>query len=628
MQSIFGLLGGGPQIQDSLSERLFENLALRGGHTRKVYSSGGDVMLGLRTGAAEADPNIVTNADQTVIAVAEGEIYNGSELARMTGSFGFQAIPALYEKFGADFPRYLNGVFGIALFDTRQRRLCLARDHLGSHSLFYASTPGIAIFATTIHPILASGLISDELSRDSMKAYFSSTNIPAPDTMFREIRCVRPGATVVYESGRWSDHDYWRSGDLQEDCTRPEKEYIEEVRELILDSIAIRARLGGNYGSLVSGGVDTGIIAASLSGMEARRELPAFSITFAEKFYSDADLQQIMYRRYPLRQHSKVLTPREFADTLQRAIIYLDKPVNDTAFVGMYHAFRMAREEGCDAVFDGEAADELFFTGHGRGEMEFQRYLRIPFLLRRSLSRVLAPHCPAGSSFWRRGRRFLYKLGLTDEERTLSRMPSFYNHDTPILTGPVPAADPFAVGKRYLAQSALREPLNRYNYGITKTYLPDGLLFKNERMAAANDIINRTPFIDHRLVELAFRIPAAYKLTKPTETDDGTKQVYKKAIRGLIPDEILQRKKKRGFSQPSRVWYRGALKDFVGDTLLCRDPLYGDHLNRAYVRHLWSEHVSGMHNHDYLVNSVLIFELWLRAFRDISQLDAQAVAAC
>ena len=125
-------------------------------------------------------------------------------------------------------------------------------------------------------------------------------------------------------------------------------------------------------------------------------------------------------------------------------------------------------------------------------------------------------------------------------ERTLNRLPSFYNHRTPILaSGTADSADPYSVGARYLNASGLKEPLNRYTYAITKTYLPDGLLFKNERMASANGITNRTPFIDYRLAELAFRIPVKYKLAKPTKDDDGTKQVYKKAVDGLIPDQIL-----------------------------------------------------------------------------------------
>jgi asparagine synthase (glutamine-hydrolysing) len=133
-------------------------------------------------------------------------------------------------------------------------------------------------------------------------------------------------------------------------------------------------------------------------------------------------------------------------------------------------------------------------------------------------------------------------------------------------------------------------------------------------MASAHGITNRTPFIDYRLVELGYKIPQKVKIKAPTKTDDGTKLVYKKAIKGLIPDEILNRKKKRGFSQPSSVWYRKELKDFVHDMLFSQDSLCLDYLNKDYMHKLYVEHISGKANFDYLLNSLLIFELWLRAF--------------
>jgi asparagine synthase (glutamine-hydrolysing) len=590
---------------------MFDASVLRGGEAEEIRASG-DFVAGVRGHASDVGRAIVTNADQTIVAAVEGEIYNA-------GEGGTGAIPALYEKYGADFPKNINGIFGIALFDARRKRLHLVRDHLGSHSLFYSSRGDQVLFGTTIHAILGSGLVSRELSTRGMNAYFGSTNIPAPDTMFQDILCVRPGSMAIYEAGRWSEHDYWRSQDLEEDFGRSEQDWVEEVRAMLRDSILIRARLDGACGSLVSGGVDTAIIAATLCGLRgaAEAELPVFSIAFSEKQYSDADLQSIMYRKYPLKPHSKLLTPNEFAETLQNAVRYLDKPVNDTAFAGMYHAFHLAQLAGCSTVFDGEGADELFYTIHGLGEWEFQRYLRVPFWLRRAVFHTLIPHYPVGTTYWTRAWRRLYKIGLTDEERTLSRLPCYYNHATPILdlreAGTLP--DPYEAGKKYLKDSALKDPVNRYFYAITKTYLADGLLFKNERMASANGITNRTPFIDYRLTELAFRIPLAHKLAKPTASDDGTKQVYKKAVRGLIPDEILERKKKRGFSQPSGIWYRGELKGFVEDVLFSPNSLCLPYLNRAYMRRLWTKHVSGEHNLDYFINSLLIFELWLRAFR-------------
>ena len=174
-------------------------------------------------------------------------------------------------------PADLNGIFGIALYDSRRRRLLLVRDHLGSHSLFYAGA-GDEFVSATIHAILQSGIVAGEISQEGMNAYFASTTIPAPGTMFKGIFCVRPGAMAVFEGGAWSEYDYWPLHEVEEDYARPETEYIEEVRETILDAIAIRQRAGGTYGALVSGGVDTSVIAATLSKLRtpADASLPAF----------------------------------------------------------------------------------------------------------------------------------------------------------------------------------------------------------------------------------------------------------------------------------------------------------------------------------------------------------------
>jgi len=495
--------------------------------------------------------------------------------------------------------------------------LYMVRDHLGSHSLFYTRNNGSLFWATTLQCLLSTGGIERELSLPALDTYFSSTSICPPATIFKNIFCLRPGSIVSYANGAFSDDDYWSIKAIQEDYGRGMDDFAEEVRELILDAINIRANLGGDYGSLLSGGVDTGIITATLAGQQknSASQLPVFSIAFKEKSYSDAPLQKIMRDRYNLAPHTITLGPDEFADSLQKAVTHLDSPVNDVAFVGMYKAFEMARQAGCSAIFDGEAADEIFYTGHAHAEREFQRYVAVPFWLRNPLFGKTIKSMPIGDSLWKKGLRLLFRLGLPDNERRLIGLPSFYKHATPILLQQhAPHADPLAMGKKYLAETSLNDPLNIYYYGLLKTFLPDDLLFKNERMASAHGITNRTPFIDYRLIELGYKIPQSLKLKAPTATDDGTKLVYKKAIDGLLPDEILYRKKTRGFSQPASVWYRNELRDFLHDALFSQSSLCQEYVNMDYVRTLYSEHVDEKATFDYLLSSVLIFELWLRAF--------------
>jgi asparagine synthetase B (glutamine-hydrolysing) len=184
LRSLFGFLLGDRDVQEETSRRMFDGLVQRGGDTLASWTCG-DLFIGLRGARRDVGQALITNADQTVVAAIEGEIYdNGGDRA--------QTITDLYEKHGLDFARHLNGVFGIALFDSRRKRLLLVRDHLGSHSLFYAGAADRVAFATTIRAILQSGIVAGELSTDGMNAYFASTTIPAPGTMFNGIYCVRP----------------------------------------------------------------------------------------------------------------------------------------------------------------------------------------------------------------------------------------------------------------------------------------------------------------------------------------------------------------------------------------------------------------------------------------------------
>lgn len=626
MGSIFGCLHIEKQDREEISQNMIAGLSSRGGDTKAVYHDQ-NVIIGIRGSAEEVKIGLVLNPNKSVIAAIEGEIYNLTELINFVGfdklefkqGNKFGVIVALYEKYGEEFPRYLNGIFTIVLWDKDRRKLYLIRDHLGSHSLFYTEKKNQIFFASTLQALLKTGRVSREISLSALNTYLSSTAICPPNTLVNNIFCLRPGTIGTYlPNNNFIDKDYWPIKSIRENYDRSIDDFAEEVRTLILDAITIRAQYGNSYGSLLSGGIDTSIITAKLAELyqDIGKKLPVFSIVFKEKIYSDAALQKIMYARYPIEPYTATVTPQEFSEILQKAIAYLDTPVNDVALVGMYKAFELAKQVGCTVVFEGEAADEIFYTGHAHAERQFQRYLRIPYEVRRILLGKTITTIPLGDSIWKKGLRFLYRLGLPDNERRLIGLPNFYKHATPILLNQetLQTEDPFVMGKKYIAEASVRDPVNIYYYGLLKMFLPDDLLFKNERMASAHGITNRTPFIDYRLVELAYKIPQRLKIKAPTKNDDGTKLVYKKAIQGLIPNEILNRKKIRGFSQPSAVWYRNELKDFLYETLFSHDSQCQNYLNKKYMLKLFTQHVNEQTNYDYLLNSLLIFELWLRAF--------------
>lgn len=203
---------------------------------------------------------------------------------------------------------------------------------------------------------------------------------------------------------------------------------------------------------------------------------------------------------------------------------------------------------------------------------------------------------------------------MPDHVRLSTWVPSF----TPtfrrrLLSPDIPCGEDFYEDTREcLLSTQAKDAINQYQFVLTRMFLPNDLLYKNERMAASNGLTNRTPFIDYRLVEAAFRVPAKFKIQPPDRGSDGTKLIFKKAAKGLVPDEILNRKKKRGFSQPTAVWYRNELRDFAADLLLSPGSRHRQYLNFPLVKKLFEEHVTGRANHDYHLNAIIVLELWLR----------------
>lgn len=603
--------------REGLADQLFSALAFRG-DAGSYVSSGDNCLLGARCFRHEGiKPLFYRDSDAVVF---EGEIYNREELIedlQLSKEAGEgEIVLDLYKRDGLDFPRRINGIFAAALHDGENQRFVLARDHVGSRSLYYVKNRQGILFATTIKALLDTGIVDQSLSLYGVHSYFCSTAISPPDTIYSEVKALRPAASICFfGNGDVREHVYWPIKDVQEDQRRSIEDFSEELRGLLLDSIKIRARCGGRYGSIVSGGVDSSFVSAVLTHeLSSGDKLPVFSVDFAEALYSDAHLQKTMYETFPLHPHRATMSSDEYWNILNMGVRNLDTPVNDDAFAGMYKVFNLARSVGCTALFEGEAADELFFTGHVHSERRLQKYLLFPATLRKLLFGTTVKTSAIGGTPLNKVERFFFRMGIDDTERRLMVLPSFYRTKRFILQkGCVQIDhDPLQTARAYLNETRLRNPLNIYYYGLMKNFLPDDLLYKNERMASANSITNRTPFIDYRLVELALSMPQRYKVRRPTAADDGTKIVYKKAIEGIIPDRILHRRKDHGFSMPSSEWYKTALRERIDDLILGSKAKHADYIDSSYVKDLHRSYMSGTAGLEWIFRSVLIFELWLR----------------
>ena len=622
MGAVFGIAGQGSKVLfPEYINNTCNTLLFRGNHLSQ-YTNNKDIFLGATKLEFENGDRLVYNKDKSIIAACEGEIYNHDELIRFlktkpsTVSFenAFALVPFLYEENGLDFARIINGVFTIALWDNNEKKLLLVRDHLGSHSMFFSEKDDNLVFATTIKALFKSGIVDKKISSISINNYFAFLAISPPRTMFKNIFAVRPGHLIIYQDNKITEYEYWSLGLIAENYNRNKKEFADELIEIFTDSLKIRSSYGDNYGALISGGIDTSSIAAILASMG--KTIKGFSIRFSDKEYSDEVLQEQIYRQYEIERNQIIFGPQQFVEAIMTGVEHLDVPVNDVALAGMYEAMKLAKNNGCTFVFEGEGSDEIFTTEHSMGEFNIQKYLLIPEWFRKTIAGVFADSIPLGNSFLSKLIRFYGRIGMSDIMRRSTWIPGYHDSiRSKILKKDVYKKNsPYDIARKYYSTTNLKDAINIYQYGLTRMFLSDDLLFKNERMSAANGIINRTPFIDYRLVEAAFRIPAIYKIQKPDAESDGTKLIFKEAIKGVIPDEILYRKKTRGFSQPVNKWYRNELNDFAREHILGKNCLAREYLNIKEVKKIYDAHMSGKSNFDYFLSSLIIFELWLRSY--------------
>lgn len=572
---------------------------------------------------------VIANENNSIFSICDGEIYNWKELADDLLSKGHhlpnmndtEIIVHLYEEYGLNFPKLCNGVFGIGIWDIKQQRLVLSRDHMGNKNIFYFQKQGLMLFSSTIKGLMASQIIPPELDVSSVHQYFSSTTVYHPNTILQNVYSVRPGHSMVFEARRTYEKKYWAIDAIRENYKVSFGDWKSQIRKLVVDSIKIRQMEDKKIGSVLSGGVDSSVISSVLQQKKGSK-LDVFSITFDENQYNDSPLQQVMLDQYQLDQHLTVVRPQNVPQLLHKVIDSMDSPVSNASAMGTYSCFAMAKNK-VDVIFDGEGADELFCGGGGvLGDKQVGLFNFLPQQFRKllfgSFGNSLYLDQPGYLSKFK---RLFYRISLPEYERMLTWLPafdavtrkkllnkSFYNKDMNlhVLDSCIP----------YLVESRLQDQLNLYQYGACKTYLCDDLIYKNERMAAATGIINRSPFVDYRLAELAFQIPAKYKLPGYTKKKVEKKYIYRCALEGLIPDPILSHRKVRGFSQPTPIWIRKELKSFVLDTLLGDKAKQRGILNHQYIKKILRQHFNSTMNHDRLIWSMLTFELWMNIHFD------------
>ena len=565
----------------------------------------------------------MSNEDGSVWITFNGEIYNFPDLKRDLEAKGHrfrtrsdtEAIVHAYEEYGTDCVKRLRGMFAFGIWDARKRRLFLARDRMGKKPLHYFSHGKRFIFASEIKAIVQDRGVPREIDPEALVDYFTYMYIPFPRTIFRSVRKIPPGhwMTVSFETaaGRSSlgieQRPYW---DLRysPDASLSEQDWVEGLREKINEAVRVRLMSDVPLGAFLSGGVDSSAVVAAMAAAQAG-PVKTFSVGFEEEDFSEIEYARAVARRFGTDHHEEIVRP-DAVELLPKLAWEFDEPFADSSAIPTYHVSRMARQHVTVAL-SGDGGDETF-AGYKRYAWAdgLSRWDFLPSFVRRAAFGWPSALMPQGM----RGKGALRNMSMGPYERYRSLI----THDEPgyldrLLTADVKVqmrADGDDLFKQFYGRFPDADYLTRLQYLDTKTYLAEDILTKVDRTSMLCSLETRAPLLDHELQEYVARMPASLKLFAGEK-----KYIFRRAMRGVLPDEILDRPK-MGFAVPLGKWFKKDLDSFARETLLGPTARERGIFDPRFVEKVLDDHQKKTRDLSARIWSLLFFEQWCRNWID------------
>jgi asparagine synthase (glutamine-hydrolysing) len=556
----------------------------------------------------------IATEDGRFTIVFNGEIYNFRELRAELESRGHrfrtksdtEVILRAYAEYGEECVDRLRGMFAFAVWDARERSLFVARDRVGIKPLYYARVPGGLVFGSEMKSLVEHPGVGRALDPRAVDAYLTLGYVPDPLAIFEGVEKLPPGHRMTFRDGTLSVSRYW-DFEYEPVEARPVDDYLDELRALLEEAVRIRMIAEVPLGAFLSGGIDS----STVVGMMARnssRPVKTFSIGFREDSYDELKYARVTAERFGTEHHEFVVTP-DICRVVDELVWHFDEPFADSSAIPTYMVSKLAREHVTVAL-SGDGGDELF-AGYTRYAIDRRRsgFASLPSALRGRVMRPLAARLPHGAF----GRNFVYNVSLDPLDRYLDSVSTFSSLQRRSLYTPAfeerLGGGPRVVdaARRFADRVGTGDALDRLLYLDSKTYLPGDILTKVDRMSMAVSLEARVPLLDHKLVEFVVRIPSALKLR-----DGETKHVFKRAVRGLVPDEILDRPK-QGFGVPIAEWLNAELRDDIRDTLTDATARSRGVVDPAYVDLLLDEHSRKRRDHSTQLWTLFMLERWFRS---------------
>jgi asparagine synthase (glutamine-hydrolysing) len=557
----------------------------------------------------------IHNEDRTVWVVFNGEIYNYRELRselegaghRFYTSSDTETIVHAYEEWGEDAFERFRGMFGVALWDRTGRALFLARDRAGIKPVYFAEQDGRICFGSEIKSLLVAG-VDRTLDLAALDHYLTFLYTPRDGSIFHAVRKLPPGHLLRWRDGRTVVRPYWQLP-VEESFSGTTSEAADGLHDVLRD--AVRSHLVSDVplGAFLSGGIDSSLVVGLMSEV-SDRPVKTFSIGFDEPQFDELEHARQVAAHFHTDHHEFVVRP-DGLSILDRLIGHFDEPFADSSAIPTWYVCEMARRY-VTVVLSGDGGDELF-GGYDRylPHPRVAAFDRLGIPAGRQVAAALWPVLPHGT----RGKNFLRHVARDDQGRYLDSS-AFFQPDekaalyTPdVLSSIHTDAAERALGAQFEGLSRLPFASQMMKFDF-RTYLPEDVLVKVDRMSMAHSIESRVPLLDNRVIDFAARLPADMKIR-----DGRRKLLLKEVASRLLPADIVHRRK-QGFGVPVGVWFRGTLREAFGDILGSSRARERGYFRQPFIDRILQEHLSGVRDHTMRLWQLVVLELWHRAYVD------------
>ena len=619
--------------REAVLHSMCETIVHRGPNSEGLWLDD-TVALGMRRLSVidlETGDQPVFSEDRSVIVMMNGELYNYREVREELETRGHkfvtksdtEILPHLYQEYGDTLVDHLNGMYAFSLWDTRKKKLIIARDRFGEKPLYYGVFDGKLIYASEPKAILVHPSVNTEIDLNALRHYVSFDYVPAPMSIYKGIHKLPAAHILIVENGEVRTRRYWdvswQKPDREEGLngTSPAKSLsrkAEELKDLLSDAVRMRLVSDVPLGILLSGGIDSSTIAA-FATQHATEKVKTFSIGFEEDSFDESKYARQVAKHLDTEHYEEILSAEKAGDLISEIGTWLDEPMSDGSLIPTFLLAQFVRKHVTVAL-GGDGGDELF-AGYPMyyAHKVAAKYLAIPSFIRSGMIEPVINALPVSTknmSLDYKAKRFVRASKYDDVTRhhswfgsfSLDQHESLFSKDVLDQTN----ADVYRGVRDLVSASDAKNVIEQMQYADINYYLAEDILTKVDRAAMAVSLETRAPFLDPRVGQFAASIPVEYKLKGKSG-----KHILKEAMKDLLPHDILHRPKK-GFGIPIAEWLKGRLNPLMHD-MLSPERLKSQGLfNPEYVQRLITEHETGKASHHKELWTLLVFELWCDNF--------------